>query len=88
MKCSTCNNTRLDPDRKIPGSSVSCPTCQALNMNGNQCKNKVVSNVKYHGNNEIYENYNKSDNVSIGWVIIGVCKKHYENNFRGNDIVG
>lgn len=50
--------------------------CQVLDQDGNQCKEKAVRRVKYHGDSEIYPHH--YDKPSATWVIIYACKKHLE----------
>jgi len=56
-------------------------SCQALDGNGKQCKGKIVNYIRYHGDSEIYEYHFEHDDFDIKWVVIGVCKKHYRENF-------
>ena len=56
--------------------------CQALNGDGKQCMNKVTNYVQYHGDNEIYHYHWDHDDFDIRWVVIGICKKHYKENFK------
>ena len=55
--------------------------CNALNPDGNQCKNKGTRTIKYQGDHEIYT-YSCYDKYPISWVKIKVCRNHYEENFQ------
>ena len=57
--------------------------CQALDSNGNRCKNIAKFKEHYHGDHEIY-----SYDEGLSWVEVFVCKKHQKTeedseNFSG-----
>lgn len=56
--------------------------CQALNDKGEQCKNTIVKYVNYHGDPESYHYHFEHNDFDIKWVKIGICKKHYKENFK------
>jgi len=56
--------------------------CQALDGDGDQCSNKISNYVEYHGEPEIYPYHFEHNDFDIQWVRIGICKKHYRENFK------
>ena len=58
--------------------------CNALDSNGKRCPNKVFKMVQYHGESEIYDYHFEHEDFDIKWVRIGVCKKHWRENFKND----
>lgn len=56
--------------------------CQALNNDGKQCSNKIIKYVNYHGDSEMYEYHFEHGEFDCKWVKIGICKKHWKENFK------
>ena len=54
--------------------------CQVLDYKGDQCNNKILKLVNYHGDSEIYDSHFEHDDYDCRWVRIGICKKHYREN--------
>ena len=66
----------------MPSALQTITGCQALNNSGIQCKNKITNYVQFHGDGEIYQYHFDHEEFDCKWVKIGVCKKHYKENFK------
>ncbi len=56
------------------------PRCQALSLQGKQCRKRAVEQLDYHGDSEIYCG---ADN-GPGWVRIWVCATCRPGGFHVN----
>lgn len=50
--------------------------CQALDDDGEQCKEPVFAETTFHGDRTLYRTLTEED--CVAWVKIGLCKKHYD----------
>jgi len=60
----------------MPNSTPKPPRkrCQALDINGKQCRKAAAKAENYHGNGEIYNCFNNRPT----WVRVNFCREHLE----------
>jgi hypothetical protein len=59
--------------------------CQALDSDGKRCKNIARYIEHYHGDNEIYNSFDKNP---MTWVEIAVCSKHLQTDKESENYEG
>ena len=72
---------------KLGGYNKMEVRCQALNCEGERCKNIARYKDHYHGDCEIYRRTNKPEE-DIEWVEIFVCKKHLTIDIESENFIG
>jgi len=62
--------------------------CQALDSDGNRCKNIARYKEHYHGDGEIYGYDYEHPDKDITWCEIFVCKKHLKTHPESENFAG
>lgn len=47
--------------------------CNALDMDGKQCRKHSAITMDYHGDGELYHSYDRS----VSWVRVNFCPEHF-----------